>query len=219
MGISVFLKNGNKLGFKPSVSFSSIQMSFPIIVARGSSFAGMPLKLIFGLFSLAGLLFYSWSEETEKDNSEKSLERYKETCSLWNSARKETAIQSSRKLVLLAAIGWDSTLKQNEKSIQSKMDHLLANLKRKKTSQERSNFAKAEIFEKNDTLFDLTEELGTSIIMDSISVKMDDGSLNFAASLPRISAANHVSMVVVSELDRCLKWEVFNNHVLIGRGQ
>lgn len=217
LGLSVFVKETTSLGFKPSLTVSSIHLSFPIVVARHVSFAKMPLKLILGLFSLAGLLFYNWSEDDDtKDDSTKAQDRYKDACNQWNSARNKVQYLAERRLRILAAFAWDSSLKDVQKTVCDLMKQLCFSL-RKINGEQKMSLIKQEVLKATPTTFDLTEELSSSIYMDSICIRLDDPKLNFMSSAPKIDPSNKIFAAVFYEIDDETHLGYFENQVLIGR--
>lgn len=217
MGVGVFLKDGVRIGFKPCFTVASIHFSAPVVVAKGSTFAGMPLKLIFGLLSLAGLLFYAISEKEETDDSkEKAFDRYKDACAQWNESRKgETKAQTGR-LKVVAAFAWDSTLPAMDKTVDEAVKGALSS-GRSLSAAERSAALKEKIEKATPLVYDLTEEVASTIVMDSINLKMDDAGQSFLSSVPRLDASNKIAAVVVYDLDGSLAWSTFKDRILIGR--
>lgn len=218
VGLSVFLKEGHRFGIKPSFFLSSVHCSFPVVLAQNYSYAAMPIKVVLGLFSLAGLLFYNWSDaDDSKHQRNKAVQRYREACSHRNSNRGVLDREYNHTLNILAAFAWDSTIHSQKKIIQQILTKDLGCSIKGKDWRSKVEKAVLQIRKDCDLTYDITEEIESSILMDSIKINLEDKKIHFLSTIPRVDANNKVSIAIIYQLDGQIKSELFKEQVLIGR--
>lgn len=214
-GLSLFLKDGMVFGIKPSLSISSINLSFPIVLSNGLGKSSFPLKVAGGIFALVSLLFYNWSEQPEPGEEEKRLDRYKDLCKQWNRSKKITF--QDHRLSILLAYGWDSSVQSPEKKLEEIYSRICKSLKRGESLPTLADTISKEIEGQIPTVYNITEEISSMIVMDSVKIKLNDSSSSLLSSVPRVSPDNKLKSAVVYSLDSKLYFKIFDSVILIGR--
>lgn len=216
LGISLFLKEGNCIGIKPSISISSLNVSMPIVIGRGFSYLGFPMKVVAGVFALAGLLFYNWSEDPEPKQIKPKEERYKEDCSQWNLSHGDFTPKQGR-LTFLAVYVWDIACKEAKDKIQKSFNDSKVALSVASTFEEKSKLIQVAIEKNCEEAFNLTEAVSASILMDSVSIKLDPDHLSPLSTAPAMNESREYRAAAVYYLDGVLTFSTFDDRILIGR--
>lgn len=216
LGLSLFFRDGGSIGIKPSLSFSTVSLSMPIVFARGFSFVNYPMKIVAGIFALAGLLFYNWSEDPEPKELASKEDRYKEACQHWNSSYPEYSPKSSR-LVLLAVYAWDSSIKLVGPQIEKLFKDMIKHLSTSQSISSKCTYIHEHIQANCDEAFNITQEIGSHIAMDSVSVSLTPSSISVLSTAPCLTDTRSYRASCMYYLDGNINVAIFDGKIVIGR--